>query len=85
MDEREIDSPAQHVDRKAGEEMTTTPAGNSLGFYGRLVIVVVLVVALSEAIPEIVNSILVLLLIGLVLGHYKQFSYMTTLLGTVGK
>jgi len=58
---------------------------SDLGFYGRLTVVILVTVALSEAIPEIVNTILLLILIGLILGHYQKFSYMTQLVGSIGK
>lgn len=58
---------------------------NDLPFYGKLGITVLIVVALSEAIPQVINTILVLILAGLILGHYTKFTYLTQLVGTVGK
>lgn len=58
---------------------------NDFPFYGKLAITVLVVIALSEAIPEVVNVILLLILVGLILGHYTKFTYLTALLGTVGK
>lgn len=58
---------------------------NDFPFYGKLAIVIIIVVALSEAIPEVVNTVLVLILAGLILGHYTKFTFLTQLIGTVGK
>lgn len=60
-------------------------ASANLPFYGKLAIVILLAVAFSEAYPKAVNYLLLLVLIGLVLGHYKQFSFLTEVLGSIGK
>lgn len=49
----------------------------------RLALVVLIAVALSEVIPEVINSLLILILIGIILGHYKQFSFLTRVLGSL--
>lgn len=58
---------------------------SDLPFYGKLAITILIVVALAEAIPEVINTILLLILIGLILGHYTKFTFLTQLIGTVGK
>jgi len=55
----------------------------NLGFYPKLVIVILLAVAASEAAPEVVNTVLVLILIGLLLSHWGQFAGLTKILGTL--
>jgi hypothetical protein len=54
-------------------------------FLARLLIVILLTVALAEVAPEFVNIVLALILVGIVLGHWKSFSGLASMLGSLGK
>ena len=49
----------------------------------KIIIVILLTVAMAEFIPEAVNLILTLILVGVILGNWKQFSGLATLLGSI--
>ena len=54
-------------------------------FLLKLGIVILLTVALAEYAPELVNAILFLILVGVILGNWKEFSGLASVIGTLGK
>jgi len=56
----------------------------TLPFAARLVIVILLTIALAEFVPDLVNAILGLILVGIILGNWKSFQGITTIISSIG-